>query len=174
MVGTTIAFPVLSGRPQGVKPQLPARAEGVHMDDVRESMKTPHENARVPAGIRDRSTAELLSEITSKAVLLARKEIELARREIKRDLEAEIATAKGAAVAALAGMATVNLLFVAAVFALTPYLPGWTAALYLAGGTLVVTVVTALLARHWHVAKPLALTRKTLTEDVQWAKERMA
>jgi len=144
------------------------------MGDVRENRKTPSENARVPAGTRDRSTAELLSEITSKAVLLARKEIELARREIKMDLESEIATAKGAAVAALAGMATVNLLFVAAVFALTPYVPGWMAALYLAGGTLVVTVATALLARHWHVAKPLALTRKTLTEDVQWAKERMA
>ena len=162
------------GRALEGEPQLLARVEGIDMDEGREGKRRPIENTAIAYGLRERSTPELLSEITSKGLLLARKEIELARQELKEDFESEIATLKGAAVATLAGTATINLLLVAAVFALTPYLPGWMAALCLAGVTLVVTVATALLARHWHVEKPLALTRKTLVEDARWAKERMA
>jgi hypothetical protein len=159
------------GRALEGEPPLLARVEGV---DVNTKEEGERELVRSDPRVRHLATTELMGEITSKAVLLAKKEVELARRELRKDLESEIAMAKGFAVAAVAASVTINLLFVAAVFALTPFLEGWAAALCLAGGALVVAVVAALVARRWHVEKPLARTRKTLVEDLQWAKERMA
>lgn len=157
------------GRALGGEPQLLARAEGVEMNEDRENSYE-----RIPREVRSRSTMDLMGEISSKATLLVKKEVELARRELQQDLRSELAMAKGLAVAVFAASATINLLLVAVVFALARHVEGWIAALCLAGGTLLVTVVAAALARRWHVEKPLSLTRKTLVEDAQWAKERMA
>jgi hypothetical protein len=66
------------------------------------------------------------------------------------------------------------MLLVAAVFALTPYMAGWLAALVIAGVMLVVTSVAAAVGWRYHVTRPLDRTRKTLKEDVQWAKEELA
>jgi hypothetical protein len=124
--------------------------------------------------LQERSTISLVGEVTSKVALLARKEVELARRELEHDVRAELATVKGAGVALLGGIATLNLLLVSGVLALAPHASGWVAALSFAGVTLAVTLAAALLAKRWHVEKPLARTRKTLSEDVEWAEERMA
>jgi hypothetical protein len=129
-----------------------------------------HEAGRVP----DLSTPELVRQIASKATQLVNKELELARAELRRDVASELAMAKTFAVAAVAALATLNLLLVAAVFALTPYVAGWIAALALAGVTLLVAIVAVLIGRSKHVRQPLARTRKTLVEDIQWAKEQMA
>jgi hypothetical protein len=74
------------------------------------------------------STPELISAIASKATVLVREEVELARSELTSDVAAELAAAKRLGVAALAGITTLNLLCVAAVFALTRYVAGWIAA----------------------------------------------
>jgi peptidoglycan/LPS O-acetylase OafA/YrhL len=120
------------------------------------------------------STRELLREITAKAALLARKEIELARAEIKHDFESEVATVKALAVAAVFAITTLNLLLVAAVFALTPYFEGWLAALVVAGSALLVAAVVGAIGWSRRVTHPLERTRRSIEEDVKWAKERLA
>jgi len=120
------------------------------------------------------STAALLREISAKVALLARKEIELARTEIRHDFEAELAAVKALAVAAVFGITTLNLVFVAGVFALTRHFEGWVAALIVAGGALLVTVVVGAVGWSRRVTRPLERTRRTLEEDVKWATERLA
>src|SRR5690606_32611905 len=114
----------------GERPLL-AGAEGIAAEPVRE--RAP---MRMASPLRALSTTELIGEITSRSALLVRKEMELARHELKRNLASELATAKGLAVAVVAGLATLNLLLVAAVHALATQLPAWGAALALGGGTL--------------------------------------
>lgn len=120
------------------------------------------------------STTELLKEITSKAALLARKEIELARAEIKSDFESELAMVKTLGVAAVFGITTLNLLFVAGVFALARTMDGWLAALLVAAVTLLIAVGAGVYGWSRRVTRPLERTRRTLEEDVKWAKERLA
>jgi hypothetical protein len=62
----------------------------------------------------------------------------------------------------------------AAVFVLAWWMPGWLAALLVAGVLLVAGA--ALAAMGWGRVKrvPLPLTRKTVTEEMQWVKERLA
>ena len=119
-------------------------------------------------------TRELLGEIVEKAGLLARKEVELAKTEVKADLQTHIAMAKGFGAAALAGLLGINLLLVAVVMALAPYVTPWLGALILGGALLVVGGVVGYVSWTRRVSNPLALTRKTLKEDVQWAKEHLA
>lgn len=119
---------------------------------------------------RDRSTVELVREIASKTTTLASKEIALARTEIKNDVAAELAAVKSFAVAAVAGLLTACMLLVAAAFALATVTAGWLAALAIAGGTFLVAAVAALIGWRSHVARPLDRTRKTLKEDLEWAK----
>lgn len=119
-------------------------------------------------------TRELLGEIVEKAGLLARKEVELAKTEVKADLQTHIAMAKGFGAAALAGLLGINLLLVAAVMALAPYVTPWLGALILGGVLLVIGGVVGYVSWTRRVSNPLALTRKTLKEDVQWAREHLA
>ena len=76
--------------------------------------------------------AELVRDIAEKAQRLARKEVELAKVELRADLDAELAAAKGLGAAALLALLALNLLLVCAVFALTAVMAGWLAALLLA------------------------------------------
>jgi hypothetical protein len=159
------------GRALTGEPQLLERAEGVDTTQPgRQAMQVRNHEAEMD----ELSTAALLADITAKSGELVKKELELARTELQADLKAEIAAAKGLGVATVAALAMLNLLLVAAVFALTPYMEPWQAALALAGAMFVIGVGAGLLAKKWHVEKPLAATRRTLAEDVQWAKERMA
>ena len=130
------------------------------------------ENGAMPRSAwRQRPTMELLRGVAAKTSALLGKEVELARTELKNDFAAELATVKSLAVAAVAGVLTVNMLLVAAVFALLPYVAGWLAALVIAGAMLLVTLVAAAIGWRHHVSRPLERTRKTLTDDLRWAKE---
>jgi hypothetical protein len=120
------------------------------------------------------STRELLAEITGRMTLLARKEIELAKVEIKADLKSEVAMATSLGIAAVAALLGLNLLLVALVLALAPYVAAWIGALALGGLLLLVALVVGYLGWQRRVSNPLAVTRKTLKEDMQWAKERLA
>jgi len=120
------------------------------------------------------SMRELLGEITGKVTLLAKKEVELAKTEIKADLESELSMAKGLGIAALGVVLGLNMLLVALVLALATYMPGWLAALLLGGTLLVTGGICGYVTWIRRVTKPLAITRKTLKEDAQWAKERLA
>jgi len=152
-------------------PQLLAATEEEVMERHNDRQSTA---ARDSSDSRSLTTADLIREIASKVTLLASKEIELLRQETKEDLRSEIVMIKGFAVAAIAGIATLNLALTAAVFALAAYTTALRAALGLAAIALVVTVAAALIAWRKRVREPLDLTRKTVKEDVQWAKEQMA
>lgn len=133
------------------------------------------ENGAMPQGAwQQRPTMELLRGVAAKTSALLGKEVELARTELKNDFAAELATVKSWAVAAVAAVLTVNMVLVAAVFALLPYVAGWLAALIMAGATLIVTLIAAGIGWRHHVSRPLERTRKTLAEDLRWAKEELA
>jgi hypothetical protein len=120
------------------------------------------------------STGELLNRILHTASQLVSTEIALAREEGKANLDAALATVKWLVVAGVIGVAGVNLLLVAAVFALAQVMPGWLAAVLLGGVLLVISAIVAYIGWQRRVTRPLAVTRKTVTEDIQWVKERLA
>jgi len=123
---------------------------------------------------RSLSLRELLGEITGKVTLLARKEVELAKTELKADLASELAAAKGLVVAAVIAILGVNMLLVAAAFGLAVYLPAWLAAVLIGAVLVVIAGILGYVSWMRRVTQPLAATRKTLREDAQWAKERLA
>jgi len=137
--------------------------------------RSPEEEAVMTNGAtRSLSLRELLGEITGKVTLLARKEVELARTELKADLASELAAGKGLAAAALVGILGLNMLLMAAVFGLAAYLPAWLAALLIGGVLVIIAGILGYVSWSRRVTTPLAATRKTLKEDAQWAKERLA
>jgi uncharacterized membrane protein len=124
--------------------------------------------------VRALSNRELIAEITATVARLARAELELAKAEIRADVQAELATVKLAALAALAVLLGVNMLLVAGVLALATSIPGWMAALVVGGAFLVGGVVAGYIGWRHMVTNPLALTRQTVREDARWVKERLA
>ena len=128
-----------------------------------------------PAGDgRQLSTRELLSRILHTGSQLVSKEIDLAREEVKANLEAELAMVKLLGIAGAGGLVGLNLLLVAMVFALAHVMPGWLAALLLGGVIFVISAIVGYIGWQRRVTRPLAVTRKTVTEDLQWVKERLA
>jgi len=123
---------------------------------------------------RDLSTRALLSRILHTGAQLVTTEIELAREEGQANLQAEFAMVKLLAIAGAIGLTGLNLLLVAAVFALAQVMPGWLAAMLLGGVILVISAIVGSLGWQRRVTRPLAVTRKTVTEDLQWVKERLA
>ena len=77
------------------------------------------------------STLELVRQLLQTGSLLVKKEVELARAELKADLQAQLRMAKRLAIAAVLALLGINLLLVAVVFALAHVMPGWLAALAL-------------------------------------------
>ena len=120
------------------------------------------------------STRQLLTQLLEMVSLLVTKEVELARAELKAVLKAELDMVKLLLAAGVVAMFGVNMLLVAAVFALTVWVPAGLAALGVAVLLLLIGVGLALAGWKRRVSAPLAVTRKTVKEDVQWAKERLA
>jgi uncharacterized membrane protein YqjE len=139
------------------------------MDHATENVNGPHNT-----GWERRSTAELVREVASKATTLVTKEVELARVELKNDFASELATVKSFAVAAVAAILMLDALLIAGVIALMPYVDGRIAAIAIAGAFLLIALVAAAIGWHYHVSKPLARTRKTVEDDLHWAKEQLA
>ena len=124
-----------------------------------------------PAG--SLSTLELVREILRTGSLLVEKEIELARAELKADLQAQLRMAKRLAIAAVLALLGINLLLVSAVFAMAHVMPGWLAALALGVLLLAVGGAIGLMAWRRRMSAPLAVSRKHVKEDVEWAKEHL-
>jgi Putative Actinobacterial Holin-X, holin superfamily III len=133
-----------------------------------------HPHAPRPTGAAELRTLELVEEITKKGYLLAQKELALARAEIVEDIRSQIAMAKwlvGAGVAAVMGL---TLLLVAVAAAVTPLTRPWLGPLVV--GVVVLAVAAGLGLYGWRrrLQQPMALTRQSLKESWQWAKERVA
>ena len=119
------------------------------------------------------STLELVRRLLQTGSLLIKKEVELARAELKADLQAQLRMAKRLAIAAVLALLGINLLLVAAVFALAHVMPGWLAALALGVLLLAVGGAIGLVAWRRRMSAPLAVTRKHVKEDLEWAKEHL-
>ena len=119
-------------------------------------------------------TRKLVGEITAKAYLLVRKELDLAKSELHADLRAQLAMVKGLAVAIVAGICGLTMLLVAAAAGLAHVMPGWLAALVVGGVVLAIAAGAGLYGWSRRVRSPLAVTRRTLKEDLQWAKEQLS
>jgi hypothetical protein len=126
--------------------------------------------------LRHLTTRELVMEAARKASLLARKEVELAKSEVKADIKAEVVMASGLGVAGVCAIITLTLLLVAVAFALQEagILRGWLAALLCAAVMLAIGTAAGLVGWAKRVKQPLSVTRRSLKEDVEWAKERIA
>jgi uncharacterized membrane protein YqjE len=123
---------------------------------------------------KDLSTVELVKQITHQVGELARKQIELAKTELRADVRAEAGTVGGLAAAAAAGLITLTLLLVTLIFALSLRLPGWAAGLIVSGFTLGVALIIGLVSWSRRVRTPLERTRRSLKEDIKFTKERLA
>jgi uncharacterized membrane protein YqjE len=127
-------------------------------------------------GLRAAPTKDLVMQLAQKASLLAKKEIELAKAELKEDVRSEIKMASGLGVAGVCALVTLELLLTAVVFALfeAEVMPGWAAALVVAAVVLAVGTAAGLWGWAKRVRKPLDTTRRSIDENVRFAKERIA
>jgi uncharacterized membrane protein YqjE len=120
------------------------------------------------------STAELVKEITAEVGQLVKKQVELAKAEVKADVRSEAMMAGGLGIGAVLGLLTISMLFVTVVLALARVMPGWLAGLIVSGFLLGLALIAALIGWSKRVRQPLARTRQSLKEDVRWTKERLA
>jgi hypothetical protein len=128
----------------------------------------------VPVSVEGMSNRELISHVIDSATLLAKKEIQLVRSELKQDIKAEVGMVKGLGVGALCALCTVNLMLVAVALALGNVMAEWAAALIVAAGVLAVGTIAGVVGWGKRVKNPLESTRRSLKEDALWAKERLA
>ena len=120
------------------------------------------------------STLQLVKEIASQGSLLVKKQIALARTELKSDARTEAKVAGGLGLAAVGAIITATLLLVTAAFALALVLPAWAAGLIVTG--VVATFVAILAGVSWsrRIRTPLQRSRGELKQDVRFTKERFA
>ncbi len=130
--------------------------------------------AKAPVAVENMSNRQLVAHVIDSVTLLAKKEIELAKAELKQDVKREVAMAKGLGVGALCALWTVRLILVAIALAIGNVLPDWLAALIVAAAVLLVGTVAGLVGWKKRVKNPLESTRRSLKEDALWAKERLA
>ena len=126
--------------------------------------------------LRTRPTRDLVADAARTASELVRKELELAKAELRADLKAEVRMASGLGVAGVCGLCVLNLALTAIAFALMEagVLPGWAAALIVAAVVLAIGTAAGLWGWAKRVKKPLDTTRRSLQDNVKFAKERIA
>ncbi|HYJ32574.1 MAG TPA: phage holin family protein [Candidatus Binatia bacterium] len=157
----------IEGEPQLL--QAAASAEGGSMNSKRVEDAAPE-----PRPLESASTGELLGQFFRQTSELLRKELELAKAEVNASVKSGVTMIVGFAVAALFGLLGLGLLSAAAVLGLATSMAPWMAALIVGVAMLAIAGIAAAVARSKRVKNPLERTQKTLKEDVQWAKERMA
>ncbi len=159
----------LAGRPQLLEERLLGK------DQAMAPSTAPTPDPTTPANSPQAlSTVALMRRILDVSSVLVRKEVELARAELGEDFHAALGMVKLFGAAALLALLALNLLLVSAVLALAAWWPAWASALALSGLLLILAAVLGALAWSRRVEMPLDLTRKTVKEDLQWAKERLA
>lgn len=120
------------------------------------------------------STVQLLREIASQGSLLVKKQITLAKAELKSDARTEAKVAGGLGLAAVGAIITVTLLLVTVAFALALVLPAWAAGLIVTGVVAVFVAILAGVSWSRRIRKPLQRSRDELKQDVRFTKERFA
>jgi hypothetical protein len=156
----------LHGHPQILSAAVSSTEVGMQESETRAKAKEEQPLAVL-------STGELVAQLTKQSADLVKKQVELARSELRADIKREVMAIAGFGIGGACAFATLILLLVAAVFALAEEMPGWQAGLIVSGAVLAIGAVAALVGWSKRVKTPLDLTQKTLKEDAQWAKERL-
>jgi len=143
----------------------------VEPEHVTADPKSPRATTPPPLPPEVLSTGKLVKEAMGEMTTLAKKELALAKAELRADLVAELSTVKGLGVALLGALLAVNALVVAAVLALTNVLPGWAAGLIVAAVLLAATAGFAVMAWRKRLRNPLSHTRRSLRDDLTRLKE---
>jgi len=118
-----------------------------------------------------RSAGQLMKEITEDLSTLVRKEIELAKEELGSSVAAKAQGAAIFAVVAVMGFFMLIFLLLALRDGLDTFLWTWAADLITVGVLGIIALIAALIAKR-KLATPIKadMTKKTIKEDVEWAK----
>jgi uncharacterized membrane protein YqjE len=156
----------------GQAPLLAAGSSAHEFANERETeMKNQSEGQR---SLQGAPTRVLLKQAVGHVAELSKKQLELARCELRSDLRSEISMVKGLGVAGVCALTGLNMLLVALVFALADTMPEWLAAAGFSAVMLLVAGIAGAIGWAKRVRTPLEKTRKTLQQDVRWVKERLA
>jgi len=150
-------------------PSLLERAAGV------EGGEMAHVNE--PAGSRplqSASTGELVGQLFRESSELLKKELELSRAEVRESVKAAVKVTAEMVAAAIFGLIGLGTLTAAAVIVLANSMSPAMAALIVGVVLLAIAGVAVMVAKSQMGKKPLERTQRTLKEDVQWAKEKVA
>lgn len=138
------------------------------------SSSSEYEVHREP-DVAERSFGELVGNLSSDLSTLVRKEIELARQEVKEGLAARAKGGAAFGAAAVMGLYIVGFLGAAAAAGLALVVPLWAALLIVAGVFILLAVIAALIGRSMMKGKPIGPSRakENLKEDVKWARAQL-
>jgi len=128
-------------------------------------VKPPHEQ----------STVELIRSIAADTGSLVKKEVELARQEVTEAVTARIKGAAAMATAGVLGLIAVVFLATAGAWALALVMPNW-AAWLIVGGVFLLLALGAFLFGKARMRSPSFSpdeTKRTVKEDVAWAKQQL-
>jgi len=123
------------------------------------------------APLTNASTSQLVGRLAEESKDLVKKEVDLAKAELRTELKNEAKLALGFAAGGLAAFLALQILLAALVLGLAESMPGWTAALVVGGGVLAVGAAAALIGWGYRVRHPLSKTRKTIKEDAEWVQQ---
>jgi membrane protein len=123
----------------------------------------------------DRSTGELMRAIGTDVVDLARKEIELAKQEVKEGIAARIKGIVALVVGAVLGLFGLGFLAGAAAWGLDEALQPWASRLIVGGVFVLGALLAALAGAQLLRSAPLGpqKTKETIKEDVEWARAQL-
>lgn len=125
----------------------------------------------VEAGTGRRRLPELVRDIGTNLSLLARQQVDLAKRELGQIAGEKVRGAAMLAGAGVLGLFVLGFFGLAGAAALDLVLPTWAALLVVGGVFLLLAAVAALVGkRSLAAAATPELTKRTVKEDVQWAK----
>src|ERR1035437_9016186 len=127
----------------------------------------------VPAdrdSLRNIPLKDLLSDIADRMKLLASKEVELVKAEIKADVKSELAMARDLTIAAVCGLLGLNLLLIAAALALATLVPAWAAFLIVAAPFVVLAVIFGMVGWAKRGKTLLAASEASFKEDFEGMK----
>jgi uncharacterized membrane protein YqjE len=121
--------------------------------------------------LRERSTSDLVKQLSQQASALARQEIQLAKAEVREKAAVASAGVGALGAAAVAGLLALGALTACLILVLDDVMPAWTAALCVTALWAVVAVALALFGRQRLREMETPVPEKTLEslkEDVQW------
>ena len=140
--------------------------------DVVDHVQPP---AASPHGTEARSTGQLVGDMVTELRMIARKEVELARHEIRDAVSVRGQAAVAMAVAGLLGLVALACAVVAAAVALSLVMDRWAAWAVVAGVFLLLSGGALMIARTRARAVPLEpeKTRQSIEENAQWARTQL-